>query len=120
MRNFKWAIGLTAVPQLDFVFRFGHILIVAPVTEIVRPIAEVDCYTATEKALPLDMLGAVLVAHGVADAVSFHLAVFAKEVVTCCRFFKPEIGCTVNHTSEVGLGASFTLVEAACVHSECK
>ena len=120
MRNFKRTICLSAVPQLDFIFRFCHVLIVAPLTEIVRSVAKVSCYAATEQAFPLDMIGAMLVAHGVTDAVGFHLAVFAEKVLSRRRFFESKVYCAVNHPSEVRFGAAFTLVKAARVNSERK
>ena len=65
------------------------------------------------------MLGAVLVAHSVADPVSLQLAVLAHQVLLgCLGLLDAQIGRAVNHAPEVGLLAGLALVEAAGVHGQ--
>ena len=103
MRYLKRAVDLAAVTELDFVFGLGHVLVVAALTEIMRPVAEVDGYAAAEQALPLDVLRPVLVAHGVTDTIGFELAVLAHEVVSRCPLLDVHVSCAIDHSSEVGL-----------------
>ena len=118
VRDLQRAIILTAISRLDFVFRLGHVLIVTPLTEIVRPVAEVDGNAAAEEALPLDVLRAMLVAHGITDTVGFQLAVLAEEVLPRRRLLDAHVGSAVDHAPEVRFFASLTLIKAACVHGK--
>ena len=115
MRHLKWAVDLAAVTELDLVFGLGHVLVVAPLTEIMRPVAEVDGHAAAEQALPLDVLRPVLVAHGITDTIGFKLAILAHEIVTCGLLLDVHVCCAIDHSSEVGLRTRLTLIKAARV-----
>ena len=115
MGYLKRAVDLAAVTELDFVFGLGHVLVVAALTEIMRPVAEVDGHAAAEQALPLDVLRPVLVAHGVTDTVGFKLAVLAHEVLSYGLLLDVHVSSTINHSSEVGLRTRLTLIKAARV-----
>ena len=115
MGYLKRAVDLAAVTELDFVFGLGHVLVVAALTEIMRPVAEVDSHAAAEQALPLDMLRSVLVAHGVTDTIGFELAVLAHEVISRGLLLDVHVSSAINHPSEVGLRTRLTLIKAARV-----
>lgn len=115
MGYLKRAVDLAAVTELDFVFGLGHVLVVAALTEIMRPVAEVDSHAAAEQALPLDMLCSVLVAHGVTDTIGFELAVLAHEVISRGLLLDVHVSSAINHPSEVGLRTRLTLIKAARV-----
>ena len=115
MGYLKRAIDLAAVTELDFVFGLGHVLVVAALTEIMRPVAEVDGHAAAEQALPLDVLRPVLVAHGVTDTVGFELAVLAHEVLSRGLLLDVHVSSAIDHSSEVGLRTRLTLIKAARV-----
>ena len=103
MGYLKRAVDLAAVTELDFVFGLGHVLVVAALTEIMRPVAEVDGHAAAEQALPLDVLRPVLVAHGVSDTIGFKLAVLAHEVLSRGLLLDIHVSSAIDHSSEVGL-----------------
>ena len=65
------------------------------------------------------MLGAMLVAHGVADPVRLQLAILAHQVLLGrLGLLYAQISCAVDHAPEIGLLAGLALVEAACIHGQ--
>lgn len=89
-----------------------NIFIVATLTEIVRPIAEINSYVAAEKAFPINMLRTVFDTNSLTSAKSFNLAHFTKEICfSCLGFLESQISDAILHTSKVCFFTLVTLVE---------
>ena len=117
MRNSERTILSVAVAKFNVLLRWGHILVMATLAHVVSAKAEVNCNIAAKDALPVNVLGSMLFAHGLASSILLQLAVFAHEVFLLrLRFFDAKLCLTVLHTSEVWLFALGTLVECALIH----
>ena len=92
----------------------------APLTEVVRPKAEVDGNGAAEHALPVDMLLPMLVTDDNTGAKSLKLAVLADKVLLRGTLLDSELLLALNHAAEVGLLTLVALIEGAFLHGEAE
>lgn len=114
----KWTVLAVAVTQSHLILRRCHVLVVASLTEIMSSVAEVDCNTAAEQALPVDMFCTVYLASLLARSQSLQLTVFAKQVLFGCRVLDTLLNLAIDHATKVRLGTLVALVERASMHGK--
>mmetsp|Transcript_46748 Transcript_46748/g.61839 ORF Transcript_46748/g.61839 Transcript_46748/m.61839 type:complete len:180 (+) Transcript_46748:907-1446(+) len=89
------------------------VLIMATIAEVVRAEAVKKCDLATVHTFPVNLLFAVFLAVVKTGTISFHLAVFAAQILFLGMLFDTQLLLAVDHASKVGLLAVKALIEGA-------
>jgi len=84
----------------------------------VGTIAEVDGEAAAKEALPINMLCAMLLAHGLARSIRLHLTPLAQQVFLRRRLAHSEVGLAITQATKERFLAPSTLVKSALLHRE--
>ena len=90
----------------------------APLAEVVRPEAKVNCDRAAEHALPIDVLLAMTLTQRHTSSECRQLAVLADKVLLASALLDAKLLLAFDHTAKVGLFALETLVEGALLHGQ--
>lgn len=111
MWHSKRAVDPVAVTYLYFVVGWLTVLVMAPITKVVRTKAMPQSNRATVLAFPVDFFSAVLFTIVHICSESLDLTVFADEVLLAGPLLHTKVGLTVDHASKVHLAALEALVE---------